>query len=203
MLLSDASTHVISFVLLGDSGVGKSSLIHQFIGRESIHEILPTVGVEMQTRPVSLPGKHINLQICDTCGQERFRAITPQFFRRAAGILLVYDVTRPETFTNLTPWLSKIRTYAGANVTIMVVGNKKDREAERMVSYEKGRAFADENYVSFIETSATDPGSAEDAFVNTVIEVCGKIDRGLLRNESHGVKIIEVAESAPESRSCC
>ncbi|KAF9143523.1 Ras- protein Rab-11B [Mortierella sp. GBA39] len=184
MLVSDLPTYIVSIVMLGNSGVGKTALTNQFVGREPNLEALPTLGIEYGFRTVPVQGMDLRLRILDTCGQERFKAIPPQYYRRAAGILLVYDVTNRRDFSGLDVWVDKIRDIAGANVTIMVVGNKKDLEGQRAISYDEGRAFADRKGVSFIETAARDEFSVEDAFTNISIEIRDKIDRQLLRNET-------------------
>ncbi|KAK3844618.1 MAG: small rab-related GTPase [Linnemannia gamsii] len=210
MVTSDSPTYVVSIVMLGNSGVGKTALMNEFIGKKS--DPHPTIGVECGCRTVSVRGMNLRLRIMDTCGQERFKAIPPQYYRKAAGILLVYDVTNRRDFSGLDVWIDKIRDIAGANVTIMVVGNKKDLDGYRAVSHDEGRAFATRKSVSFIETAAMDEHSVEDAFTNMSIEICDKIDRHLLRNESHGITLLEPSKGkeysslqiqAPKPSSCC
>ncbi|GJJ78076.1 hypothetical protein EMPS_10435 [Entomortierella parvispora] len=194
MIVTDASpTYVVSLVILGDSGVGKTALMKQFVSGEFSPEGISTVGVEYGTRTVSIHEKTLQLRISDTAGQERFKAISLQYYRRAAGVLLVYDVTRRAGFEGLDAWVDKIRDAACANVTIMAVGNKKDLEGQRVVSYDEGKAFADRKDILFLETSASDAFSAEDAFMNLTIAICDKIDRQLLRNESHGITVLKSA----------
>ncbi|KAG0233899.1 Ras- protein Rab-2A [Actinomortierella wolfii] len=197
-MVDDVPTYSVTLAMLGDSGVGKSALVNRFIGREPDPMNGTTVGVEYACRTVRVQDMIFRLQILDTCGQERFRSIAPQYYRKAAGVLLVYDVTSRQAFSGLEAWIDKIRDVASANITIMIVGNKKDLEGQRAVSYDEGRALAYRKDVSFIETSATDARSAEDAFMNLSIEICEKIGRGLLRNESHGIALKRVG-SVPTS----
>ena len=197
MLVTDASpTYVLSLVILGDSGVGKTALMDRFVSGEFSPEGFSTIGVHYGSRTVSVHEKTLQLRISDTAGQERFKAISLQYYRKAAGVLLVYDVTKRAGFEGLDAWVDKIRDAASANVTIMAVGNKKDLEGKRVVSYDEGKAFADRKDILFIETSAADAFSAEDAFMNLTIEICDKIDRQLLRNESHGITILKTAPKA-------
>ncbi|KAG0251697.1 Ras- protein Rab-2A [Mortierella polycephala] len=188
--------YIITFIVVGDSGVGKTALFRQFVEKEFHLDTEPTVGQVMVKRSIPIPGKNLCLRLTDTGGQERFRAITRQYYRGAAGILLVYDVTNRKSFNNLVDWLEDIRRHAGANATIMLVGNKRDLE-ERIVRYDEGEAFAREHHLLFIETSAQDTGNTEDAFVNTAIEICQKIDTGLLRDESYGIRIGRSEPPAP------
>merc|ERR1712022_42430 len=93
---------------------------------------------------INIDGKQIKLQIWDTAGQESFRSITRSYYRGAAGALLVYDITRRETFNHLTSWLDDARQHASPNMTIMLIGNKCDDEEKRAVTFEEGKAFAQE-----------------------------------------------------------
>ena len=107
-------------------GVGKSCLLLQFTDKrfQPVHDL--TIGVEFGARMITIDGKQIKLQIWDTAGQESFRSITRSYYRGAAGALLVYDITRRETFEHLASWLEDARQHANPNMTIMLIGNKAD-----------------------------------------------------------------------------
>uniref|UniRef100_A0A915LXU2 Ras-related protein Rab-14 n=1 Tax=Meloidogyne javanica TaxID=6303 RepID=A0A915LXU2_MELJA len=113
-----------------------------------------TIGVEFGTRLVEVNGQKIKLQIWDTAGQERFRAVTRSYYRGAAGALMVYDVTRRSTYNHLSSWLSDAKTLTNPNTIIFLIGNKSDMEAQRDVTYEEAKAFADEHGLTFMECSA-------------------------------------------------
>ena len=106
--------------------MGKSCLLLQFTDKrfQPVHDL--TIGVEFGARMVTVDGKQIKLQIWDTAGQESFRSITRSYYRGAAGALLVYDITRRETFNHLANWLEDARQHANPNMTIMLIGNKSD-----------------------------------------------------------------------------
>ncbi|CAG2195527.1 RAB2A [Mytilus edulis] len=110
--------------------------------------------VEFGARMITIDGKQIKLQIWDTAGQESFRSITRSYYRGAAGALLVYDITRRDTFNHLTTWLEDARQHSNSNMVIMLIGNKSDLEARRDVKKEEGEAFAREHGLIFMETSA-------------------------------------------------
>jgi Ras-related protein Rab-2A len=111
---------------------------------------------------ITIDNKQIKLQIWDTAGQESFRSITRSYYRGAAGALLVYDITRRETFNHLTSWLDDARQHSNSNMTIMLIGNKSDLEHRRAVSFEEGQQFANEHGLIFLETSAKTAANVEE-----------------------------------------
>ncbi|GAM27307.1 hypothetical protein SAMD00019534_104820 [Acytostelium subglobosum LB1] len=129
---------LFKYIVIGDTGVGKSCLLLQFTDKrfQPVHDL--TIGVEFGARMINIDNKPIKLQIWDTAGQESFRSITRSYYRGSAGALLVYDITRRETFDHLTCWLKEARYYANNNMTIILIGNKSDLEQKRAVSYEEG-----------------------------------------------------------------
>uniref|UniRef100_A0A8C9UK38 RAB2B, member RAS oncogene family n=1 Tax=Spermophilus dauricus TaxID=99837 RepID=A0A8C9UK38_SPEDA len=128
---------------------------------QPVHDL--TIGVEFGARMVNIDGKQIKLQIWDTAGQESFRSITRSYYRGAAGALLVYDITRRETFNHLTSWLEDARQHSSSNMVIMLIGNKSDLESRRDVKREEGEAFAREHGLIFMETSAKTACNVEEA----------------------------------------
>jgi Ras-related protein Rab-2A len=171
------------------AGVGKSCLLLQFTDKRFQHVHDLTIGVEFGSRMVSIDDKQIKLQIWDTAGQESFRSITRSYYRGAAGALLVYDVTRRDTFEHLASWLEDAKQHANPNMTIMLVGNKADLEHRRAVTKEEGAAFAEEHGLLFLETSAKTSANVEEAFIAAAGKICEKIDGGLdVSNESYGIK---------------
>ena len=135
--------------------------------------------------------RRTQLQIWDTAGQESFRSITRSYYRGAAGALLVYDITRRDTFKHLSRWLEEARQHSQSNMVIMLIGNKTDLEHRRAVSTEEGRAFADKHGLIFLETSAKTAFNVEQAFLGTAEEIHRNIDSGAIdvTNESHGIKV--------------
>ncbi|WOK99228.1 hypothetical protein Cni_G07940 [Canna indica] len=136
-----------------------------------LESYISTIGVDFKIRTVEQDGKTIKLQIWDTAGQERFRTITSSYYRGAHGIIVVYDVTDQESFNNVKQWLNEIDRYASENVNKLLVGNKCDLTENRVVSYETGKAFADEIGIPFLETSAKDATNVEHAFMVMTSEI--------------------------------
>ncbi|KAL3649650.1 Ras-related protein RABC2a [Castilleja foliolosa] len=152
-------------LLIGDSGVGKSSFLLSFISNSS-HDLSPTIGVDFKIKLINRGGKRLKLTIWDTAGQERFRTLTSSYYRGAHGIILVYDVTRRESFTNLSKtWTKELDRYCtNPDCIKMLVANKVDRESEREVTKEEGMALAKEHDCLFIECSAKTRANVKQCF---------------------------------------
>ncbi|XP_078173397.1 ras-related protein RABC2a-like [Carex rostrata] len=169
-------------LLIGDSGVGKSSLLVSFISSQ-LEDLAPTIGVDFKIKVLDVGGKKLKLTIWDTAGQERFRTLTGSYYRGAQGIILVYDVTRRETFTNLSDvWAKELELYSTNKDCIkMLVGNKVDKESEREVTKEEGAAFAQESGCLFLECSAKTRSNVEKCFEELalkILEVPSLLDEG-------------------------
>ncbi|CAH9127859.1 unnamed protein product, partial [Cuscuta epithymum] len=160
-------------LLIGDSGVGKSSLIASFISDAPTHASAPTIGVDFNIKYFEVGGKKLKLIFWDTAGQERFRTLTTSFYRGAQGIVLVYDVTRKESFESLTGvWEEEIKSYSSdQNYVKMLVGNKKDQESERKVSTEEGLALARKFGGLFLECSAKTRENVDICFENLALQI--------------------------------
>ena len=116
---------MFKILLIGDSQVGKSSLMIKYANDTFTSNNVPTIGVDFKIKTIEIDGRRIKLQIWDTAGQEAFRSITRSYYRGAAGALLVYDITRRDTFNHLTTWLEDARQHSNSNMVIMLIGNKR------------------------------------------------------------------------------
>jgi len=164
--------HVFKLLMIGDSGVGKSSLLLRFTS-DSFDDLSPTIGVDFKLKLMTIAGKRLKLTIWDTAGQERFRTLTSSYYRGAQGIIFVYDVTRRETFTNLSEvWAKEVDLYSTNQDCIkMLVGNKVDRETERVVSKKEGIALARQLGCLFLECSAKTHVNVENCFEELVLKI--------------------------------
>jgi len=165
--------YLFKLLLIGDSGVGKSCLLLRFADDTYTETYISTIGVDFKIRTVEIDGKVIKLQIWDTAGQERFRTITSSYYRGAHGIIVVYDVTEPDTFAAVERWMSEIERFAGPEVNKMLVGNKCDMVSKKQVDYSQAKEFADQLNppIPFFETSAKDNQNVEQAFLDLTREI--------------------------------
>lgn len=205
-------SYLFKYIIIGDTGVGKSCLLLQFTDKrfQPVHDL--TIGVEFGARMISCADTQVKLQIWDTAGQESFRSITRSYYRGAAGALLVYDVTRRDTFQHLGRWLEEAKQHAQPSMVILLIGNKNDLEHRRAVSTDEGKAFADANGLLFLETSAKTAYNVEQAFLNTAEEIHSKIQAGEIdvSNESHGIKVgmaasnhLTAGDNGPRQQNGC
>lgn len=175
--MTDAYDHLYKLILIGDSAVGKSNILSRFTSNKFNASSAATIGVEFTTKTltVEVQGKMIStrLQCWDTAGQERYRSITSSYYRGAHGCLLVFDVTKRTSFEHCTEWLTELRN-ASANSTackVILVGNKVDLRHLREVTTEEATAFAQQQGLSYIETSASSGHGIDDAFKQLVTEL--------------------------------
>jgi len=141
-------------VFLGDEAVGKTSVIWRFMYDTFDADYQATVGIDFLYKTLYLEDRTARLQIWDTCGHERFRSLMPSYIRNSSGVIVMYDITRRESFLNTAKWIEDVRNARGSDAVIFLVGNKKDIGDRRQVSSEEGEEKAKENGAMFIEVSA-------------------------------------------------
>lgn len=183
-----AEDYLFKIVLVGDSAVGKSNLLARFARDEFYPNSKSTIGVEFQTQKMEINGKEVKAQIWDTAGQERFRAVTSAYYRGAVGALLVYDITRHQTFESIGRWLNELHTHSDMNVVTILVGNKSDLNDEREVTTAEGKALAKTEGMFFIETSALDSSNVTIAFEKVVREIFNILSRKVMQSQEMKLK---------------
>jgi len=161
----------LKLLIIGESGVGKSSLLLRFTDDTFDPEQAATIGVDFKVKTLSVEGNKAKLAIWDTAGQERFRTLTPSYYRGAQGVILVYDVTTRSSFLRLDAWLSELETFSTRHdIVKMLIGNKIDCEG-REVSLEDGMKFARRHSMLFIEASAKTKEGVMIAFEELVEKI--------------------------------
>ncbi|CAL4920859.1 unnamed protein product [Urochloa decumbens] len=191
------------YITIGDAGVGKSSLLLQFTDQRFQPELNPTIGCDFSMRIVNIDGKPIKLQIWDTAGLELFRSFNKSFYRSAAVAILVYDITRRETFDHVAGWLDDAVEAAPANLTTILIGNKCDLDSRRTVSYEEGENFAKAHGLFFMESSAKTAQNVEEAFTMAARTVCKKIEDGVLDPSAKFAGLKLLAPEVSRGGGCC
>lgn len=156
--------HLFKLLIIGDSGVGKSSLLLRFSDNTFSGTYITTIGVDFKIRTIDVNGEKVKLQIWDTAGQERFRTITSTYYRGTHGVLVVYDVCSGESFANVKRWLHEIDQNCDV-VNRILVGNKDDDADRKVVVTSDAQRFAEQMGIQLYETSAKDNKNVEEMFV--------------------------------------
>ncbi|XP_078287476.1 ras-related protein Rab-5B isoform X2 [Rhinoraja longicauda] len=152
-------------VLLGESAVGKSSLVLRFV-KGQFHEYQEsTIGAAFLTQSVCLDDTTVKFEIWDTAGQERYHSLAPMYYRGAQAAIVVYDITNQETFARAKTWVKELQRQASPSIVIALSGNKADLANKRMVEYEEAQAYAEDNSLLFMETSAKTAMNVNDLFL--------------------------------------
>ena len=128
----------IKFVIVGDSGVGKTNILNRYIRNAFYLDGKSTIGIELETKMFKIQDKYIKLNIWDTAGQERFKSVTQAYYKGAKGAIIVYDITRENTFNNIDNWFKEIKDSAMSDMNLILIGNKSDLDDKRQVSTNAG-----------------------------------------------------------------
>mmetsp|Transcript_20119 Transcript_20119/g.33937 ORF Transcript_20119/g.33937 Transcript_20119/m.33937 type:complete len:199 (+) Transcript_20119:89-685(+) len=156
----------VKVVLLGDTGVGKSSLVLRFITNEFKPYVESTIGASFMSKLILIDSQPIKFQIWDTAGQEKYHSLAPMYYKGAAAAIVVYDITKRKTFETLQQWVSELRTQGPENIVLAIAGNKSDLESERQVPLSEAQAYAASIGASFLETSAKTKSNVDEIFLN-------------------------------------
>ena len=204
--LQGSYDHLFRYIIVGDMAVGKSCLLLQFTDNKFRHQHELTIGVEFGGKTIQVNGKNIKIQIWDTAGQEAFQAITRTYYKGATGALVVYDITRRDTFNHVTKWLDEVRANALKEIQIILIGNKKDLEDKRQVQTEEGQALADKNGLLFLETSAKTAVNVSEAFIKSAQKILEMIQKTGIDPTLPGknVKItVDDDDEEEQKKGCC
>jgi Ras-related protein Rab-1A len=155
-MTADSLTYdkIYKVLLLGDSSVGKTCFMSRYVDDVFEYHHISTIGLDYRLKTMKIGNDNIKIQIWDTAGQDRFKSITKTYFKGANGVLLLYDITNPNSFRNIKNWLEQIKENTNNGLIIVLIGNKSDLEAERQVSYDEGKELAEEYKIKFFAESS-------------------------------------------------
>ena len=200
---------IFKIVLIGDTSVGKTNMLSRYISNEYNPNSQSTIGVELSTKNYIFDNNEVKVQIWDTAGQEKYRSITSSYYKGAQGCLLVYDITRKETFDNIDKWFSELKNSSNSDITAILIGNKCDLSNERKVTTEEAQKKAKLLNMAFMETSALDGSNIDKAFSELVSNVYQKNKQ----NFNNEIKVIledkgeEINQQGTEEKkknsNCC
>lgn len=189
---------LLKIIILGDSGVGKTSLMNQYVAKKFDNRYKATIGADFLTKDITDPvtSDPVTLQLWDTAGQERFQSLGSAFYRGADACVLVFDITVQDTFAHLTSWMEEFAIQAGKKPYVLI-GNKSDLESKRQVTQKTAKQWASNENVSYFETSAKDNSGVELAF-QTIADMALKQKPRIEEAPSlPGLKPIDMSKKKP------
>ena len=157
-------------IFLGDQGTGKSSILNRFVDDKFIPTYQATIGLDFQSKNIQIDNQDIHLLLYDTAGQEKFRSLIPMYTREANIIILVYDITRKDSFLHIPSWINELSNVKIEDIIFALVGNKIDLNEQREVSINEGEKFAEENNFIFEEVSAKTGENFPELFYKKIFE---------------------------------
>jgi Ras-related protein Rab-35 len=196
--------HLFKLLIIGDSGVGKSSLLVRFADKTFTGSYITTIGVDFKIRSLEVDGEKVKLQIWDTAGQERFRTITSTYYRGTHGVIVVYDVTNGESFANVKRWLSEIDQNCDI-VNRVLVGNKDDDPSQKVVLSEDAKKFAIQSGIELFETSAKDNINVDETFLAITKMVLKTKHEQQVRQQQQSKDTVRLDKrgTSPAKKKCC
>lgn len=197
---TQTKTNQFKLVLLGESAVGKSSLVLRFV-KGQFHEYQEsTIGAAFLTQTVSLDDTTIiKFEIWDTAGQERYHSLAPMYYRGAQAAIIVFDITSADTFTRAKNWVKELQRQANPNIVMALAGNKSDLAQKRVVTTEEATEYAEENQLIYFETSAKTGNNVVDIF----LAIAKKLPKSDPISTSQGQGIDLTQDPAVPRSSCC
>ena len=221
MVSTDAENfdYLFKYIIIGDASVGKSNLLLRFAYGEFREEYQVTIGVEFGAKNVKIKDQTYRIQIWDTTGQEKFRSISRNYYKSSVCALLVYDITKRESFNNINTWIEECKNQTAKTILLVLVGNKLDLSDQRQVSVEEGQELADKLGIPFFESSAKTGKNVNQIFQNSAEEIAKKIEQNYyeLDSEDCGIKVgknkrnkdaqkkeeVKLNDKTTKKRKCC
>ncbi|CAH1372407.1 hypothetical protein MTP99_013907 [Tenebrio molitor] len=211
-MANNGGTHNFKVVLLGEGCVGKTSLVLRYVEDKFNSSHVTTVQASFLNKKLNIDGKRINLAIWDTAGQEKFHALGPIYYRSSNGAVLVYDITDEDSFQKVKSWVKELRKMLGADICLVIAGNKTDLEKNRNVSLEEAETYASKVGAIHFQTSAKFNKGVEDMFLTLTQKMLETVEEKeaqnapLSRQNSQRRNVVVVDDDQvppPPTRQCC
>ena len=198
---SENTSFTFKLLTIGESGVGKTSILRRFVENEFSKTHLATIGIDYRTKVLHIYGKDIKLKIWDTAGQERYHNITSQIYKGADGIILVFDVNEEISFTKIKDWIEQIKSNVSQEeISLILLGNKCDIE-ERAISKEQGQEMANSLNLKYYETSALNGTGINEAFEGLTKEIMKK--KKVINSDGRTISLTSTQKAKNQKKGCC
>jgi small GTP-binding protein len=183
--------YLLKYVIIGDSGVGKSNMLLRYIYNSFSEEFKTTVGVEFGAKNIEINKMIYRIQIWDTAGQENFRSIARAYYKNSVCACVVYDITNRLSFEDIQIWIDDCTKQTAKSVLLLLVGNKSDLSSKREVTYDEGKAFAQSHNMLFFEASAKTGENINEIFTKSVSQIAKNIKNNVydLESDSCGIRV--------------
>jgi len=205
--------YLLKFVIIGDSGVGKSNILLRYMNNTFSEDFKATVGVEFGAKNLEINNKIYRIQIWDTAGQENFRSIARAYYKNSVCACIVYDISNRKSFDSIQSWIDDCTKQTPKSILLLLIGNKNDLNNKREVQYEEGAEFARKKNMIFLETSAKTGENVNDIFDLSVKQIDKNImeNKYDLNNENCGIRkglktesfVLSVKESKKKKKKKC
>ncbi|KAH0788774.1 small GTP-binding protein [Histomonas meleagridis] len=194
--------NAVKLVLLGDSGVGKTSIVSKYVSGTFQENVNPTIGAAFVTKDVNIEGQQLELLIWDTAGQEVYRGLAPMYYRSALIAIIVFDVTKAESYDSVSYWIKELNTNVEDEIVIIICGNKIDLEDSRVIEFQTANSLATDNFALYAETSASQGTGIDRMFqmaLNKLIQ-----NKGNIINKATKTQSVDIKQSNGQGKkSCC
>ena len=197
--MTDNFDLTLKILIVGDSSVGKTNFINRFIENKFNNNYMTTSGIDLKTANLEIKNKNIRIQIWDTAGQEKYKAITKNLFLKVMGAIIIFDITNEKSFNNLKNWVQMVKEECGPHMTIIIVGNKSDLIEQRKINEEEVIAYANKQKLDYIETSCKTGENVKKA----VTILCEKILETKEINEDPSFILDNTIFQNQKKKKCC